>query len=112
MTWNGHTVIGAHVFAYEQSTGRPIPSGLHLDHLCRTPLCVNPHHLEAVTPGENIRRGNSPSAIAARTGICPQGHPLTGDNVTIVRPAPRLKRRCKTCHRTRQARYDAARKGL
>ena len=110
MTWNGKTVVGAHVFAYQQLVG-PIAEGLHLDHLCRVPLCVNPQHLEPVTPGENVRRGDSPSAIAMRTGACPQGHPLTDDNVTVVRHAPRLKRRCKACHRARQARYDAARKG-
>lgn len=40
--------------------------GLEFDHLCRNKLCVRPDHLEAVTHTENVRRGNSPSAIAAR----------------------------------------------
>lgn len=35
----------------------PIKKGFHLDHLCRTPLCCNPDHLEIVTPLENVRRG-------------------------------------------------------
>jgi len=34
----------------------PIPAGLDLDHLCFTPACVNPWHLEPVTRQENIRR--------------------------------------------------------
>lgn len=34
----------------------PIPEGLELDHLCFTPACVNPWHLEPVTHAENLRR--------------------------------------------------------
>lgn len=34
-----------------------IPGKLELDHLCRTPPCVNPSHLEPVTSAENTRRG-------------------------------------------------------
>jgi len=45
----------AYRISYELLVG-PIPEGLTLDHLCRTPACVNPEHLEAVTMGENIRR--------------------------------------------------------
>lgn len=37
-------------------TGRRIPHGLELDHLCRNPSCVNPSHLEPVTHAENLRR--------------------------------------------------------
>lgn len=50
----------AHVWHWEQANG-PVPDGLELDHLCRTPNCVRPSHLEAVTHGENMRR-----AFAAR----------------------------------------------
>lgn len=45
----------AHRVAWEIWRG-PIPARHQIDHLCRNTLCVNPEHLEPVTPRENLRR--------------------------------------------------------
>lgn len=86
----------AHRAAYLLMAG-PIPAGLHLDHICRNKLCVNPDHLEPVTQAENNRR-----AGAARTR-CSQGHEYTPAN-TYRRSNG--SRDCRACNRDRaNARY-------
>lgn len=96
--WDGRRLGCAHRIAYELFVG-PIPAGLQIDHLCRNRCCINPAHLEAVTPMENFKRGFSPTAIVCRTGICVKGHPLDDRN-TYTNPNTG-KRYCRTCKRNR-----------
>jgi hypothetical protein len=85
----------AHRFAYELFKG-PIPTGLVIDHLCLTPACVNPDHLEAVTVHENtMRSGIAGAAVNFRKTECKRGHPLSGENLWINSNGERICRICK-----------------
>ena len=82
--------------------GGAISEGEELDHLCRTPLCVNPKHLEPVTHRENMRRSETPVAENMKKAHCDQGHPLSGPNLKVRSDG---RRRCLACQRA----HDAAR---
>ncbi len=72
----------------------PIPAGLTLDHLCRKRACVNVAHLELVTRGENVLRGDTITAANARKQQCKRGHENWGKQ--------HGGRYCKTCAAERQ----------
>lgn len=96
----------AHRVAYELAIG-PIPDGLHLDHLCHTRDvacpggntcphrgCVNPAHLEPVTPAVNTMRGRGLGARNAAKTHCGKGHEFTDENTQLTAKGGR---RCKAC---------------
>lgn len=101
---DGYGFVGgelAHRVAWREA-GRPLPVvGYTIDHLCRNRGCVNVDHMEVVTRGENVLRGESPPAQNARKTHCVQGHPYEGDNLYIN---PRTGwRQCRECNRRHQS---------
>lgn len=111
----GGQVLLAHRVSYMLHVG-PIEDTVH--HTCCNKRCVNPHHLEALGRGENVKRAwrdglvtdSWLGAMNRRKTHCKQGHPYSGDNLYVD---PRGERYCRTCKREadrkRNARLRAAR---
>lgn len=100
-TYDGTTrkqiVQQGHRVVYEHLIG-PIPEGLVLDHLCKNRNCVNPEHLEPVTPEENTERAVEIQRVAnAAKTHCPKGHPYTRRNTYT--PKGSNSRYCRECGR-------------
>lgn len=91
-------VIRAHQASYRLNVGA-VPDGLELDHLCRTPRCVRPDHLEPVTHRENLLRGAAPVGVNARKTHCIRGHEFTAINTYVD---PRGRRQCRICIQVRE----------
>lgn len=104
--WYGQRKM-AHRLSYELLVGA-IPDGLQLDHLCRVRNCINPEHLEAVTPRENLIRGTGFVAENAAKTHCPQGHPYAGENLAVYDGY--RARWCRTCKRANDRKNQAARR--
>lgn len=99
-------IIYAHRVSYEMVNG-PIPKGLEIDHMCNTPVCVNPAHLRAVTHRENIMRSN-PGGFNAAKKHCPKGHEYSPENTYVYKG----RRNCRACHRTYLKEYKRRQRQL
>lgn len=80
---------------------------LHTDHLCRNRICVNPDHLEIVTPKENAFRGMGVAGQNSRKTKCPKGHPYD----RTVYAKSHTMRVCSICSRVSNRRWAEKKKG-
>lgn len=93
--------IGGHRVSFELFKG-PIAEGLEVDHRCNMPCCVNPDHLDAVTPLENFERCGNPLNLNRLKQACGRGHPFAGENLYVDASG---KRGCQTCRREAKQRH-------
>lgn len=85
--------VKAHRYSYETFRG-DIPAGFVIDHLCMNKPCVNPVHLDAVTPRTNTMRSPiAPAYLNAQKTHCKRGHLFEEGSYWGVG----RRRNCKAC---------------
>jgi hypothetical protein len=98
--WNGRMRV-AHRVIYELLRGEIAP-GLELDHACNVRFCVNPDHLQPVTPAENVAR------MVLRRKACRNGHVYSGTSFRLeATPSGGTRRVCRVCAARNMARFTA-----
>ena len=86
--------VRAHAFAYELLRGQ-VGKGNHLHHTCENKLCVNPAHLQALSPKAHRR------IHSAKQTHCINGHEFTPLNTRITKAGHRA---CRVCDYDRKQR--------
>lgn len=103
--------VYAHRVALELAGRKPppyVPGGPEVSHKCHRAGCVNPDHLELLTPAQHQLEPDSGAQVAARKKQamthCKYGHPFDG-NTKIVNG----NRRCAICLTERERRRAQSR---
>jgi len=81
--WLAHRLLYTHLIG-------SMPKHLVSDHLCRVRCCVNPRHLELVTPAANVDRG-----LAKKHSACSQGHAYTPENLYVKKDGSQVCKQCR-----------------
>lgn len=98
------TPVGAHRASYFAFVGVP-PQEMHVDHICFVPGCVNPEHLQLLTPQQNMARSRPHPWL--KVAACKYGHEYTPENTYTHASGGRW---CRACNRRRTAEYKARKK--
>lgn len=85
-----HRVVFQIYYGYEPET---------VDHLCENKWCLNPHHMESVTQGENVARWIQRHRDDVR---CANGHEWSKETLYFT---PKGHRRCRACRREGMRKY-------
>lgn len=95
-------------------SGRTIPNGYVIHHMCRNLACANISHLCRMTKSESSLLGNV-GKITGKKNLektrCPKGHPYSGDNLYINPKSGRICNACvrESCFRSYQKHKDKRR---
>jgi hypothetical protein len=84
---------------------RAISDNMHIDHMCQNTLCVNPDHLQELTPSAHA----SITWDRVLQGKCKRGHIMDEKNSWIEKTG---QKHCRRCHADREARNRANKKLL
>ncbi len=90
--------VRAHRWAYKTWVGDLI-AGMFIHHKCNTIACVNPLHLEQVTP---LEHNQGIKGWGGNKTHCKSGHPLSGENLIPGYVNGNRWRRCRECSRIRK----------
>lgn len=92
-------------------SGREIPDGMQIDHMCRTRWCVNPSHLRIVTLRQNVTENSaSVTVVNSQKTHCLRGHALVPGNLLRDTGVRKGWRCCRLCHHLRARKYREARR--
>jgi len=83
---------------YLELLGVQIPHGFEVHHKCRNRACMNPAHLQVLSPedhdGQHLDRGEARGRQQTAKTHCPSGHPYDAKNTYHWRGF----RMCRACH--------------